>query len=148
MCYPLQSSPRCISVAKAYRAKSKNSLAASISRIGTQPCFHSNFIETSGRIHSPPTSASACLLPLSLLKRSSAVSTVWMNATTLIRRHRFRATQALSTHLPKRTGLSPRRASSIGHLWTQIAKCAGRSTFEMRTLETMIRLIGRASTWY
>lgn len=61
MCHPLQSSLRCVSVAKAYRAKSKSSLAVPAGRIGIQPCFHSSLVETFGRLHSPPTSASACL---------------------------------------------------------------------------------------
>ncbi|XPS72183.1 hypothetical protein M3J09_004349 [Ascochyta lentis] len=64
MCHPLQSSRRCISVEKAYRAKSKSGLAVSADRIGIQPCFCSSLLETFERLCSPPTSASACLSSL------------------------------------------------------------------------------------
>lgn len=103
MCRPLQYSSRCISTAKAYRAKTKGSWAVSANRIGAQSRFalaSSRHLDVSTLHQRPRPHASP---PLSLLNRSSAVSTLWMNATTVLRRHWCKAVQALSTHLPKRS---------------------------------------------
>lgn len=59
--HPLQSSLSCISVAIASRVKDRGSLAVSTYRIGAQPSNDASLLEILRRIHSPPTSASACL---------------------------------------------------------------------------------------
>lgn len=104
MCRPMQYSSRCISTAKAYRAKTKGSWAVSANRIGAQSRFalaSLRHLDVSTLHQRPRPHASP---PLSLLNRSSAVSTLWMNATTVLRRYWCKAVQALSTHLPKRSG--------------------------------------------
>ena len=113
MCYSLQISLSCILFAKAYRAESESSLAVSAGRIGIRPCFHPSLVETIRKspFHQRPRWPASP--PLSLLKRSSVVSTMWMNATTFICDIGSREARRYRHTCRNAQGLSSRQASSI-----------------------------------
>lgn len=153
MCHPLQSSLSCISVAKAYRVGNRKSLAVSAGRIGTQRCFHSSLLETLGRLHSPPTSASAFLRsPVTAEKDKRCLHFVDernnASSRTLVQGNSSAIDTPAETFRVLRMDKHSRSGS--GYSWTQIVMCAVRSTCEKHPLETITRLIGRVSstsTW-
>lgn len=113
MCRPLQCSSRCISTAKAYRAKTKGSWAVSANRIGAQSRFalaSLRHLDVSTLHQRPRPHASP---PLSLLNRSSAVSTLWMNATTSFADTGARPFRRYRHTCRNAQGLSTRQASSL-----------------------------------
>jgi hypothetical protein len=154
MCYPLQSSLSCISVAEAYRVENRKSLAVSAGRIGRQPCFHSSLLEPLARLHSPPTSASAFLSsPVTAERDKRCLHFVDerndASSRTLVRGNSSAIDTPAETLRVFRVDKHSRSGS--GYSWMQIVMCAVRSTCEKRTLETITRLIGRVlstSTWY
>lgn len=147
MYHPLQSSPMCErlpSQKQEHFGRSRQTVPAH-----SHTFIHSSRLETSGRPHSPPTSASACLLSPVIseqVKRHLHFVDERNNgpSQTLVQSHQGAIDKPAVTLRVRRLERHPRSGPSFS--WMQIVMYSARSTCKMRTLETIIRLIGHVSS--